>query len=256
MKVILQTGILMLYLLVQLTNAEDFCFTYINQYNRFRTECNLNTHRDNITTCCDLRIFEFEEQPLSGVYTIRKGVFDRAYAFCDMNTTDGGWIVVQRNRAGSSLDFNRNFTDYERGFGDLNGDFWYGLEAMHCLTQTGVWEMRIDYEFNNTKLYLHYTSFRIDPARFYRMILGTYQGIGGPQLLQRSSNRVFSTADRDLDGSSTVNCAAQERSGFWYAFDGRNPQQCATVNLNAQPPIVGVEVDFVEMKIRQVNCNI
>ena len=67
-----------------------------------------------------------------------------------MNTTDGGWIVVQRNRVGSSLDFNRNFTYYERGFGDLNGDFWYGLEGMHCLTQAGAWEMRIDYKFNNT----------------------------------------------------------------------------------------------------------
>ena len=248
MKILLQTGILMLILLVQ-ANAEDFCFTYMNQYNRFRTECNLNTQRDNITTCCDLRIFQFEEEPLSGVYTIRKGVFDRALAFCDMNTTDGGWIVVQRNRVGSSLDFNRNFTDYEQGFGDLNGDFWYGLEEMHCLTQRGRWELRIDYEVNNTKSYLHYNLFRILPGLSYQMSISGYQGIGGGLILQRYNSRVFSTADR----GSAVNCAVQERAGFWFDSDRR--QQCATFNPNAQPPIVGVEVEFVEMKIRQLNCN-
>ena len=254
MKIILQTGVLMLLLLVQ-ANAEDFCFSYINQYNRFRTECSLNTHRDNITTCCDLRIFQFEEEPLSGVYTIRKGLFDRAMAFCDMNTTDGGWIVIQRNRVNSSVDFNRNFTDYEQGFGDLNGDFWYGLEGMHCLTQTGVWEIRIDFELNNIRSYLHYTSFRVDAATvFYRMIIGEYQGIAGDFLREFNGNQ-FSTADRDVDGSSRTNCAAEARSGFW--FDGTN--RCSpTINPNAQPPIVGTRrrVDFVEMKIRQLNCNI
>ena len=29
----------------------------------------------------------------------------------------------------------------------------------------------------------------------------------------------------------------------------------ATVNPNAQPPIVGEEVEFVEMKLRQLICN-
>ena len=43
MKIILQTGILMLFLLVE-ANAEDFCFTYINQYNRFRNERNFNMY--------------------------------------------------------------------------------------------------------------------------------------------------------------------------------------------------------------------
>ena len=209
-------------------------------------------HRDNITTCCDLRIFQFGEEPLSGVYIIRKGVFDRALAFCDMNTTDGGWIVVQRNRVGSSVDFNRNFTDYEQGFGDLNGDFWYGLEGIHCLTQAGAWEMRIDYKFNSTTSYLHFTSFRIEAAVPYQMIVGGYRGIGGPQLLQRYSGRQFSTPDRDIDNNAAVNCAEQAKSGFWY----NGEDQCATVNLNAQPPIVGVEVEFVEMKVRQLNCNI
>ena len=158
-----------------------------------------------------------------------------------------------KNRVGSSVSFNRNFTDYEQGFGDLNGDFWYGIEELHCLTQKGSWEMRIDYEVNDTKSYLHYTTFRIDGSvRSYRMFIGGFQGIGG-NLLVGYNSRSFSTADRDLDGG-IVNCAVQERSGFWH--EGRSPNGCARVNPNAQPPIVEVEVEFVEMKIRQLNCNI
>ena len=42
-------------------------------------------------------------------------------------------------------------------FGDLNGEFWYGLKSMNCLTQTDQREMRVDFEFKNkTRSYLHY----------------------------------------------------------------------------------------------------
>ena len=44
-------------------------------------------------------------------------------------------------------------------------NFWYGLKAMNCLTQTGQWELRIDFEFpNKTKSYLHYNVFRVGSA--------------------------------------------------------------------------------------------
>lgn len=241
----------MLFLL--LANAEDFCSTYISQYNKFRTECSLNTHRVNINTCCDLRVFQFREiRSISGVYTIRRGSFDTARAYCDMATTDGGWIVIQRNRIKSTLDFNRSRSEYEEGFGDLNGDFWYGLQGIECLTQRGTWEMRIDYELRNgTKTYLHYTSFRVDNAGLsYRILVSRYQGVG-VNLLSRYHTRGFSTYDFDVD-NSRENCAVQGGSGFWY--DG--PNRCGVVNLNAQPPRVGVAVNFVEMKIRQLNFNI
>jgi len=209
---------------------------------------------DNISTCCDLRVFQFREiSSISGVYTIRKGSFDTARAYCDMTTTDGGWIVIQRNRLGSTLDFNKNLTDYERGFGNLTGDFWYGLEGMECLTQKGRWEMRIDYEFRNrTKSYIHYTSFRVERSGLsYRIVISGYTGIGG-DLLRLYNNRGFSTADRDVDSNSRINCAMQSKSGFWH--DG--PRNCGLVNPNTRPPLVGVEVLFVEMKIRQLNCEI
>ena len=39
--------------------------------------------------------------------------------------------------------------DYEMGFGSLTGELWYGLRALHCLTSSGNWELRIDLTFNN-----------------------------------------------------------------------------------------------------------
>ena len=55
--------------------------------------------------------------------------------YCDMETEGGGWIVFQRRQDGSE-NFFRHFNEYVAGFGDLNGEFWLGLEAIHRLAPT------------------------------------------------------------------------------------------------------------------------
>ena len=30
------------------------------------------------------------------------------------------------------------------GFGSLIGEFWFGLNALHCFSSQGEWELRID----------------------------------------------------------------------------------------------------------------
>ena len=72
---------------------------------------------------------------------------------------------MTQRRTDGSVDFNRPWSDYEKGFGDLNGEFWYGLKSLNCLTQTGQWEMRVDFEFENkTRSYLHYNVFKVGSA--------------------------------------------------------------------------------------------
>jgi len=91
--------------------------------------------------------------------------FGTSDVYCDTTTIDGGWIVIARNKKGSTVDFNKNWIDYERGFGDLKTEFWYGLDAIHCLTESSQWEMRVDYQKNDkTWSYLHYNRFSVPTA--------------------------------------------------------------------------------------------
>jgi len=103
----------------------------------------------------------------SGVYTIGNfgGVkCSNTRVYCDTTSGGGGWIVIQRRQDGS-VDFNRDWVNYEDGFGSLTGEFWFGLHGMHTLTAYGQWELRIDYTLTNrTKGYLWYSNFKVGPA--------------------------------------------------------------------------------------------
>ena len=103
-------------------------------------------------TCCEItkQAFKFSVSPKSCVYNITNfcGDCEVAEGYCDGTTAGGGWLVVQRRQDGS-VDFNRGWVDYEDGFGSLAGEFWYGLTSLHCLTNQGQWEMRIDLTLTN-----------------------------------------------------------------------------------------------------------
>ena len=155
-----------------------------------------------IKSCCELKIFATDYAP-SGVYRMSKGSFDNSVGvYCDMTTDGGGWIVMQRNRQNSQLNFNLNWTDYKDGFGNLNKEFWYGLKELHCLTQRGQWEMRLDYQFNNkTWSYLHYNQFSVGSAsEEYPLTVGGFTGVGGDQFIPRDGGTLngmkFTTPDK------------------------------------------------------------
>ena len=60
-------------------------------------------------------------------------------ATCPQTVEDG---LLYRETNNSQLNFNKNWTEYEKGLGDLHTEFWHELAAMHCLTQRGQWETR------------------------------------------------------------------------------------------------------------------
>ena len=243
MKIITQLVILTLSLL--LVNGDQYCDNFLKQYATFRNKCSLQSL--TITSCCDLRIVS----TVSGVYKLNKGTFNSADVYCDMNTTTGGWIVIQRNKNGSLLNFNKNWNDYEKGFGELNTEFWYGLESIHCLTQRGQWEMRVDFQRNERlgPMYLHYNHFSVGSAsEEYSLTVGGYSGsIPSDHVLYYNGIK-FSTFDNDNDQWGG-NCAARDKSGNWHL-------KCRHVNLNQQPPYVNPpgSILFTEMKIHPKDC--
>ena len=195
MKNITQLVILILSLL--LVNAHD----NLNHY---------STHPFTapIRSCCDLRIFPPDRVP-TGVYKMSMGTFATASVYCEMTSDDGGWIVIQRNRKNSQLSFNKNWKEYQEGFGDLNKDFWAGLELMHTLTKIGEWEMRVDYQKNDkTWSYLHYiyNQFRVgSTSAEYPLAVGGFTGVGTDWFKHPScplSGMKFSTPDNDNDTGS------------------------------------------------------
>ena len=227
-------------------------------------------------SCCKIKEgndFTFSTSPSkSGVFNITNFCGDpesMAEAYCDATTDGGGWLVIQRRKDGS-VDFNRDWVDYEEGFGELTGELWYGLRPIHCLTNQGQWELRIDYKFTNgTKRYLYYKNFKVGPpSSQYQLTISGYSGYTHDPITQTISwgsktllnSMKFTTRDRDNDQFShncaTYNWAGGNGGGWWY-------KACSAIKLNnqytSQYTIVlngqWYNLPFVEMKIRPTSCS-
>ena len=122
---------------------------------------------------------------------------------------------------------------------------------MHCLTQKGQWEMRLDYQNNNKSWsYLHYSQFSVSTGNSeYQLSFRGFTGIGTDWFGYRYSlnGQRFTTPDNDNDRNYSGNCAASDKSGWWYS-------SCRYININKQPPYVNGDVLFSEMKIRPRDC--
>ena len=90
------------------------------------------------------------------------GEFD---VFCEQKTTGGGWTVFQKRMDGS-VDFFRGWDDFKRGFGNLTGEFWLGLDKIHRLSVDGSNKLRVDLEdFDGNTAFAQYDSFAVFSER-------------------------------------------------------------------------------------------
>ena len=150
--------------------------------------------------------------------------------------------MVQRRQDGS-VNFNRTWVEYEDGFGDLTGEFWYGLKALHYLTKQRNWEMRMDFKLaNGTKHFLQYGWFGVDSAEYkYSLIANKLQGTttdpmtysGGPEFTTIDNDNIDNTIN--IKYENTVirykNCAQNNSpplgGGWWYG-------RCNQITPNGQ----------------------
>ena len=89
--------------------------------------------------------------------------------------------MVSHPEEDGTVDFYRNWTDYVQGFGDLEGEFWYGLENIHCLTARDDVELRIELGNGTTpSIVWTYQLFRVGGASTqYTLTIGEGTGVGG-----------------------------------------------------------------------------
>ena len=137
-------------------------------------------------------------------------------ASCDMTTNGGGWIVIQR-RVDEILSFGRNWTEYESGFGDPNGNHWLGLKTIHHLTQRRNVTLRFDLiNMDGSHGFAEYDEFKLaGPAQNYSISIGKYRGNIGDSMTP-VNGEAFMTKDRDDKETADRNCVGELKSGWWY----------------------------------------
>ncbi|XP_068151409.1 fibrinogen-like protein 1 [Drosophila tropicalis] len=139
-----------------------------------------------------------------------------------------GWTVIQR-RIDGEVSFNRDWIDYKNGFGDMQGNYFIGLEKLHLLTLSQPHELYIQLrDLTGETKYARYDNLVVAGEKDnYRLkSLGKYTGTAGDSLTDHVGH-MFTTKDKDNDVSSDSNCAAEEAGGWWY-------EDCAYSRLNGK----------------------
>ena len=115
---------------------------------------------------------------ISGVYKIDPDGLGEFEVYCDQKTAGGGWTVFQKRQDGS-VDFFRVWNDYKRGFGNLNGEFWLGLDKINRLTVSSSNKLRVDLEdLEGKTAFAEYSSFAVTSEKAkYQLSLGSYSGM-------------------------------------------------------------------------------
>uniref|UniRef100_A0A673J3P7 Angiopoietin-related protein 1-like n=1 Tax=Sinocyclocheilus rhinocerous TaxID=307959 RepID=A0A673J3P7_9TELE len=161
----------------------------------------------------------------SGTYLLKPdGTETPVQAWCEHDVDRGGWTLIQRRKDGS-VNFFRNWDSYKKGFGDVDGEHWLGLENIYNLGKQEDYKLLVELEdWMGKKVYAAYSSFHLEPeSQAYRLRLGTYQGNAGDSLSSHNGKQ-FTTLDHDNDAFSG-NCAHFHKAGWWYSA-------CGQANLN------------------------
>ena len=185
-----------------------------------------------VTSMRDCREFYDEGYTNSGVYFINMNGLKCVQVFCDQDTAPGGWTVIQR-RTDGSVQFYRNWADYQKGFGDVRNEFWFGNENIYLLTLQATLvgsSLRVDLNHPNYQNHWYeYSLFEVgSEATKYTLsvsslVNGTHTEAKYDGLAYHNGSP-FSTYDADNDHNSN-SCAKTFKSGWWF-------NECHKSNLN------------------------
>ena len=178
-----------------------------------------------VRDCQDIQSLGYTE---SGEYEIDVSLNNRVvtkHVYCDMDIDEGGWMVIQR-RLDGSVNFRRNWHDFNIGFGSISGSFWIGNEFLHNVTNYRNYKLRFDLEdWEGQARYAQYSAFVVGSEQEnYRLQIGDYSGDAGDSF-SNHNNVMFSTYDADNDNNRGSCIGGNGFGGFWL-------NSCMTVGVN------------------------
>lgn len=157
---------------------------------------------------------------------------DYNHRYCEFDAEGGRpWTVIQRRGDFGTVpeNFNRSWSDYKFGFGQLTGEFWYGNDYIHKLTnEDGQMALRIVMtDFKDNKVVANYNRFYVSPEKsYYRLDVDAFDGNVSDSILYHNG-MYFSTYDSANDHSGGIPCAESHGSGWWF-------NNCLESNLNGK----------------------
>ena len=171
---------------------------------------------------------------INGVYKISPFKGETLGVYCDMEKEGGGWTTIQR-RVDGSVDFQRDWADYKKGFGDPAGNYWLGLDNIHAITNTFANVMlRIEAStFDGERALLIFVGFKVDnEENLYKLTSGQVVedplGLANGWLI--SNGMSFSTRERDNDNlNEDCSNTYGGSGGMWF-------NRCTKFDINAKYP--------------------
>ncbi|XP_043941481.1 angiopoietin-related protein 3 [Protopterus annectens] len=167
-----------------------------------------------------------EGERVSGIYTINPNGSKSFNVFCDMKT-DGGWTVIQQ-RINGTLDFDQSWGSYEKGFGDLEAEFWLGLENIYAIIQHGDYILHTEVEdWKGMKRFIEYAFSMGNQESGYNVSLTPVLLEGVPNIITQQSGIPFNTKDHSTDRKRNASCTENYSGGWWY-------YECGEASLNGK----------------------
>ncbi|KAL7742414.1 hypothetical protein ACLKA6_019046 [Drosophila palustris] len=156
------------------------------------------------------------EAKFSGIHDILVPKFSiqSFKAVCDAETWGGGWTIILR-RIDGSVNFTRNWAEYKNGFGNLDGEYFLGLDKIHAMTAARRQELLVLFEdFEGDHRFETYDEFAIgNEDQLYNLhTLGKANGTAGDSLWYHRG-KTFSTFDNSSDKGF---CAIHGTGAWWY----------------------------------------